>query len=593
MQKFCRQCSATFEITKNDLTYYEKVSPTIGGKKFLIPPPTLCPVCRAQRRHAMRNERNLFHRKCDLTGKQILSVYSVHSPAVVYEHREWWSDKWDPLDYGRDFDFSRPFFEQFGELLRAVPHMNVAETNVENCDYCHLIADSKNCYLVFETSHGEDCMHGYWLQKCENCCDASFSHECRVCYQIDNCYNSQNLRWCRNCTNCSDSSFLLDCIGCRHCLFCVNQRQKEYCIFNKQYSKRDFEQKIKDYNFGSADAVRTMQKEFAEFALSQPRKYMTSVQAENCTGNYVQESKNCIECYHAHQSEDCKYGEHVWRDAKDCMDVVTAGRGANLIYESTNTNMGAAEDAFDIQCWSSSNVLYSSECCSCRNCFGSVCLKQKKYCIFNKQYSQEEYEELVPKIIEHMRKDGGGAPNQSPCSGSGLAMNPSAGGASGSWGEFFPSSISLFSYNESMAQEYFPMTKEEVNKDRRLAGRSAAMREGWSDDDQGKKYMGPTVDIPDAIEDVPDDIATKILLCEATKRPYKIIPQELKFCRDLGIPLPRKSPDERHRERMSLRNPMKLWNRPCSKCQKEVPTTYAPDRTEIIYCEDCYLASVY
>jgi len=29
-----------------------------------------------------------------------------------------------------------------------------------------------------------------------------------------------------------------------------------------------------------------------------------------------------------------------------------------------------------------------------------------KYCILNKQYSKEEYEELVPKIIEHMQKTG-------------------------------------------------------------------------------------------------------------------------------------------------------------------------------------------
>ena len=30
------------------------------------------------------------------------------------------------------------------------------------------------------------------------------------------------------------------------------------------------------------------------------------------------------------------------------------------------------------------------------------------------------------------------------------------------WGEFFPSSISPFGYNETVAQDYYPMTREEV-----------------------------------------------------------------------------------------------------------------------------------
>jgi hypothetical protein len=34
-----------------------------------------------------------------------------------------------------------------------------------------------------------------------------------------------------------------------------------------------------------------------------------------------------------------------------------------------------------------------------------VGLHDKSYCILNKQYTKEEYEELVPKIIEKMMKD--------------------------------------------------------------------------------------------------------------------------------------------------------------------------------------------
>ena len=91
--------------------------PAAPQREYPIPPPTLSPDCRAQRRLAFRNERHLYHRKSDLSGKQIISCFSPDKLTKVFSQDEWWSDAWDPLEYGRDFDFSRPFFEQFAELL--------------------------------------------------------------------------------------------------------------------------------------------------------------------------------------------------------------------------------------------------------------------------------------------------------------------------------------------------------------------------------------------------------------------------------------------------------------------------------------------
>src|SRR3989344_4452282 len=105
MQHQCTQCSAPFEITDSDLAFYETVSPAFNGKKELIPPPTLCPDCRVQRRMAWRNDRTFYHRKCDLTGKQIISIYPENSPLTVYHQSGWYSDKWDPMTYGQEFDF--------------------------------------------------------------------------------------------------------------------------------------------------------------------------------------------------------------------------------------------------------------------------------------------------------------------------------------------------------------------------------------------------------------------------------------------------------------------------------------------------------
>jgi hypothetical protein len=105
--KKCKHCSNSFDITNKDLEFYNKVSPSFPSpdskesdlKKIQIPPPTLCPECREQRRMVWRNERKLYKRKCDLTGIDIISIYSPEKPYKVYEQIEWWSDKWNALKY--------------------------------------------------------------------------------------------------------------------------------------------------------------------------------------------------------------------------------------------------------------------------------------------------------------------------------------------------------------------------------------------------------------------------------------------------------------------------------------------------------------
>ncbi len=83
-----------------------------------------------------------------------------------------------------------------------------------------------------------------------------------------------------------------------------------------------------------------------------------------------------------------------------------------------------------------------------KNLFGCIGLRNKEYCILNKQYSKEEYLLMVEKIKKHM--------DEMPYTDKqGLIYK---------YGEFFPSEISLFAYNETFAQSYFPLTKEQIEK---------------------------------------------------------------------------------------------------------------------------------
>src|SRR3989344_7841146 len=94
----CQNCKQSFVIEPEDFKFYEKMQ---------APPPTFCPMCRFQRRLMFRNERALYKDKCDLCGKDMISVFSPEKPFKVYCSPCWWSDNWDPAR--RTINFERFF----------------------------------------------------------------------------------------------------------------------------------------------------------------------------------------------------------------------------------------------------------------------------------------------------------------------------------------------------------------------------------------------------------------------------------------------------------------------------------------------------
>jgi len=221
--KTCKHCFCNFEITDKDLEFYEKVSPIFAWKKYNIPTPTLCPDCRQQRRLSFRNERKLYKRTCDASWRSIVSIYSPDKPCKVYDQEIWWSDKWEPMDYWRDFDFSRWFFEQFDELMKEVPKRALVRwTWCENCEYASWIWWSKSCYLVFETSNATNCCYWRSMNFSENCVDCSNVTECIWCYEIIDCKNCYNCYFSQNTINSKNSYYLYNCKNCDNCFCCSN-----------------------------------------------------------------------------------------------------------------------------------------------------------------------------------------------------------------------------------------------------------------------------------------------------------------------------------------------------------------------------------
>ena len=110
----------------------------------------------------------LYNSKCALCSKSVITLYSPDSGIIIYCNKCWWSDKWDPKSYAMDYDFSKPFFEQFRELMLKVPHMAVVNDDgiaSLNCEYTHDFWFSKNCYMVFSGWYVENVMYSFLLIK--------------------------------------------------------------------------------------------------------------------------------------------------------------------------------------------------------------------------------------------------------------------------------------------------------------------------------------------------------------------------------------------------------------------------------------------
>ena len=561
MHQTCRHCQQQFEITEQDLQFYDKVSPVFNGNKYLVPPPTLCPNCRQQRRLAFRNERKLYKQKCGFSGEEIISIYSPDKAFNVYKNDIWWSDQWDPLEYGRDFDFSRPFFEQFQELRTEVPRLALFQKNAENSAHTNHTDSLKDCYICVSVGMSERIYYSKWIIGCTDLTDCYQLEKSQLCYENQHGSENYNCSYLFLSDQCRDSAFLYDCKGCEHCFLCSNLRHKKYCILNKQYSQQEYEQLIAAYDLGSFETMTQCQEEFSELLQTKSlHRNQTLVNCENSNGDFLYNCKNVHSSYNVIDSEDAHYcydSGHL----KDCYDTYEPAFNCELQYDSHACNRGT-RTLFGHVSYDVDFVVYVDTCHNSSHLFGCVGVRQKQYCILNKQYTKEEYETLAGKIIEHMKQ-------------------------TEEWGEFFPIETSPFAYPETVAQEYYPLTKNVI------------IHKGWEWKDEeefdlsGVTKKIPAQKLPDHIRDIPDDILNWAIVCTQSKRPFKIQKGELEFYRQMNLPIPHLHPDIRHLNRMELRNPRKLWKRQCQKCAKRIESPYSPERTEIVYCEQCYLAEVY
>lgn len=560
--KTCQNCKQSFSIDTEDQAFYDRIE---------VPLPTFCPECRMIRRFAFRNQNKLFKVKDHFTDEALFSLVPPNPKAPVTTNERWFSDMWDPMEFGQDYDFSRPFLEQLMELHAKIPQINLNVTRMTNSPYSGNANDLKNCYLVFNAAHNEDCLYATGLYSSNNCVDNCDTYHSESCYQnfwIEKC---NKVHFSEECTECSEVWFSKNCTGCVNCVGCVNLRNKSYCIFNEQYDKESYFAELEKMKLDTHQGIATIRDKSLGFWMQFPKKAIQGVKNVDSTGAYVSNSKNVKDSYVVNEGENLRYVQYISQPPnKDCYDVSVWGDGGELAYEYASSGSGVYNSKFFVDCWPNiRNLEYSIHCSSVSDVFGCIGLRNKEYCILNKQYDSETYYDMVGKIKQHM--------NDMPyVDNQGLEYR---------YGEFFPIELSWYGYNNTMAQDFFPITKAEAE----------SKSYPWYEVPRGEYQPDiRALELPERIKDVDDSILSKIISCETCSHPYRLQAEELNFLRRENLPLPHRCPDCRYKERTARRLPPKLYKRTCMHegCDTSFMTAYDPERSDIVYCESCYQKEV-
>lgn len=536
----CRTCRVTFSISEFERAVIQRAAPP----NHPFPAAKDCPACREQRRLAFRNERQLYRRRCSATNVEIISVYDPAGPYQVYEQQVWWSDQYDPLAYGRDFDFSRGFFEQFAALDLAVPKLAILNAKSENCAYTNYSAENRDCYLLVGGLGARDCYYSYRVFYSADICDCFDLYRCELCYECFQCSELYDCSYSRDCHQSSHLVLCSDCIGCHDCFGCINLRNQRHMLYNQQLTETEYRRRLRELLSTSADEKNR----FAEFSSGQLHRAAHLVNVEHCSGDQLLNCKNCRQAFVLKNSEDC---EHVFtgENNRDCADA-NFFDNCELQYNCSNLEKNY-RTAFGILVWYCSDSFYLQSCFNSKNVFGCSGMKRGEYCILNKPYRADDYFKMIERIAQHMKE-------------------------TGEWGEFFPLSLSPFAYNESTANDLYPLAEAQVQT---LGGR-------WRSDDSQDQAADSGAGQAEAAAG--GSGSSGICVCGDCGKRYRIVAQELKFYEKKGLAAPRRCPECRHRERMKQRRPRKLWPRICSVCGKPVMSSLPADQPEPIACSNCF-----
>ncbi|MFA5272715.1 MAG: hypothetical protein WC353_00985 [Candidatus Peribacter sp.] len=558
--KTCPVTGRTFTVSPAEMELRKKLG--VEGE------PLIHPIARWQVLGAFWQHWALHKRKCDKTGKQIISVFSEDCPYPVW-HKDEWIRHADPPS--AEPDLSKPLFPQIWEFFQRCPIAHNLGAGNENCEYTDDWWYSRNCYLSHSGVEDEDLHYCFRVLRVKDSQFAVFSFDSQRCLDITFSHFCSRTIFALHSRQCSDSAFLYDCRNCQHCMFCSNLRNKSYCFANQQLTKDAYEKRAVAWDFRSRAVYEQAKQELKKMLQKNAwHRALLIDLSEDTTGNYLDECRKGINCFFTTTNvEDCINCFRGGVNSKDCLDCVNFYED-DLVYYSSS----ALDKCYDvrfgyglIQC---KYTEYCAQCFQCQHCFGCCGLVGKKYHIFNKPYEPAEYEQKKAEVVAAMKK-------------------------TGEYGQFFPAHFAANPYEESLAGFHWPLTTEQGKKMGFRMREREEEREAEAVDSSQVPDRCDQADPPVPTDGQAGESITKSPFWDAAaKRPFQILKEDIAFAQDLKIPLPYTYYMRRLQENFRL-IPFdgELRTTICGKCQKQAQTSWPKEYDGRILCESCYLKEVY
>lgn len=222
------------------------MDPSLLRKEFDIPDPSLSRAQRIRHLGAFWPHWHLHKRKCDATGREIISIFRPECPYPVWHKDEWAKNAKPPQG---TFDFEKPFFPQAEILFKQCPIAHNSGIGSENSEYTDDWWFGKNCYLSHSGVNCENSRYVYRILRGKDLLYCVFSYDVEQCFDVINCEKCQRCIYGLYCKYCHDTAFCYDCRNCHDCILCFNLRNKQYCIGNQQYSPEEYAIKKEQFRY--------------------------------------------------------------------------------------------------------------------------------------------------------------------------------------------------------------------------------------------------------------------------------------------------------------------------------------------------------
>jgi len=492
------------------------------------------------------------------TGKPLLTYIHPHTKYKIISDDEWHARDFSLIH--QDLFIEHSFFNQLFNLATSVPLS--AYKNVE-----------KPVNSIARISLGDE--DSYFVEGCQSkrCfyCTDSFNIEdsAEVCWSdhVNNSYNvlrSHNISGCRvvrESRECLSSLFIFDCRNCEFCFMSWNQRNKKYLFRNEQLTPEEWHRRLAEIDFGDFDVFDKYYQEFFAKLNSEtiwPENFNDKCQ--NSTGEYLEKTLNCERSWYCDGAKNSYFG--LWDNFGSENNALGCHPGSSHCYGNAAAFncQNCLFNYFAIRC---QNCEYCIECYDCENCFGCVGLKRKKFCILNKQYSEDEYWKVLDELKCVMLDRG-------------------------EYGKSLPLKFSLTPFSSSSFDLGF--SQSEKTSEQLEAFDFEPSLDGAFGDWTNKTFY-QIENLPKKIDEINDEWLGRAIISTDYQRPFTILKPELAFYKKLRLPARREHFIKRIEEMWKTLNKLEQEEKFCLRCQKKITVaknTAYPQRK--IFCRECYLS---